>query len=151
ASARVSDLRPVDALVDALCARDYGALGALLRPDARLRALAPEGLVEEPGRERVVARFRAWYDDATRLEVLEARAEPFHGRAFAAWSFRLHGRDGLPRRVAQRAFLDVRGGLVARVDVLGSGLLDEAREGDAAAPDARASGCGRAARRTWRP
>jgi len=61
--------------LDALARRDFEALAAAFKPDARLRGLVPSTLREEEGRTGIAERFRFWNGDGEDWELLDADAE----------------------------------------------------------------------------
>jgi TusA-related sulfurtransferase len=136
----------VQRLVAAVAARDFEGVEAAMAAAVRMRSLVPSGPGEVHGPADVAARFRAWFGDADRIEVLGSNAEPIGDRIALGYRFRVHEEVGWSV-VEQRAFLDVDPeGRIAGIDLLCSGFREDPAEPAATAPgrhlfDAGTMGC----------
>ena len=107
-------------LIDAIAAQDFAAVGRLLAPDARLRALVPPGVRDDEGREAVVARLTLWFGDTRDLSIVESEAEELAGRI--RFRYRLRGREeGAWVVQEQSGYVDVRDGTIVAIDLVCSG------------------------------
>jgi len=80
-----------DALLDAIVARDYGAIEACFADDARFDVLTPKRLREHRSAAEAAERYYAWLEPLERFEVLERGAEVVADRVRVRYLFR--GRD----------------------------------------------------------
>ena len=115
---------PADAFIAAVCRRDFDAIGRLLTPDARMRAVLPSGYVEAIGDE-VRACFARWFGTPERFEVTAVGSDDMLGRARVQWRFRVapHPTTGARgwHEIEQVAFCDTSAGLISRLDLVSSG------------------------------
>jgi TusA-related sulfurtransferase len=111
----------LDSLVERLAGQDFDGLAACLDPAVRLRELIPAGLGEHHGPEAAASRFRSWFGDASRLELLESRVEAIVDRWHVTYQIDLDESGG-SYRVDQHLFCDIGDQLVERIDLLCSGF-----------------------------
>ena len=115
---------PADAFIAAVCRRDFGAIGRLLTPDARMRAVLPSGYLEAIGDE-VVASFARWFATPERFEMIAVGSEDVLGRARVQWRFRVapHPTTGARgwHEIEQLAYCETSAGLITRIDLISSG------------------------------
>ena len=109
-------------LVEAIGVRDYDAIGRLLAPGARLRALVPHALREDECSEAVVARLRSWWDEIRDFELLESEVEEMADRLRVRYRIRASGGEDGPSLVEQTVYLTVEGDRIAVVNLVCSGF-----------------------------
>lgn len=110
------------AFVDALAARDFEGLGAMLAPGVRSRLLLPSGPEEHEGAAPAVGKFAGWFGDADRFELEGSAVDRVGDRVGVSYRFRLHRPDGW-HVIEQRLFGDVEeDGRLGRFDLLCSGF-----------------------------
>jgi hypothetical protein len=80
-----------EALLDAIAARDYDAIGACFADGARFDVLTPHRLREHHSAVEAAERYRAWLEPLARFEVLERDAVAIADRVRIRYLFR--GRD----------------------------------------------------------
>jgi TusA-related sulfurtransferase len=108
--------------VEAVAARDFDGILAVVTVDARFRYLVPSGPAELSGAAEVTAKLRQWFGDADVLEVQDVLVEPLADRTSARYRFLLHDQDGW-QVVEQQTYLDVDArGRIAAIDLLCSGF-----------------------------
>lgn len=78
-------------LLDAVAARDYGAIEACFADDARFDVLTPHRLRKHRSAAEATERYRAWLEPLERFEVLERDAVEIADRVRVRYRFR--GRD----------------------------------------------------------
>lgn len=128
---------------DAVCARDFAALDAVLARDADMRALLPGGLREYSSAGEVVGAFQSWFDDGSRVSAEAFPVEAIGTRYRVGWRLRFE-EDGAPARVVvQTAVVDVDAGKVYGLDLLCTGFAEESvvAEGGVHEFDAGQLGC----------
>lgn len=116
-------LAGADLFLAALSRRDFGAMGACLAPDVRLRALVPPGPFEAQGRAEVLARLERWFGGPDRFELLATSADAVGPRVHLCWRVRTTGTDS-SRLVEQHAFVTA-GERIESMDLLCSGWIAE--------------------------
>ena len=109
-------------LVEAIGVRDYDAIGRLLAPGARLRALVPHALREDEGSEAVVARLRSWWDEIRDFELLESEVEEMADRLRVRYRVACSGGEDGPSLLEQTAYLTVEDDRIAVVNLVCSGF-----------------------------
>lgn len=114
--------------LEALAARDFGALTATLGPAVRFRALLPPGPVQQEGAEHVAGAFRSWFGAAEDFELVDATVGEVGGRLHLAWRIRLRPAPfGIGEGwhvIEQQGYADA-GDTIARLDLLCSGFHAE--------------------------
>ena len=121
----VSGKRSAEVFRDAVCARDFAALDGVLARDADMRALLPGGLREYQSAAEVVAVFRSWFDDGSRISADAFPVETVGTRYRVGWRLRFE-EDGCPARVVvQTAVVDAEAGRVYGLDLLCTGFAEE--------------------------
>jgi hypothetical protein len=116
------------AFIEALAARDFGAMGPTLTETSRMLALLPDGLHERDGREKVCAAFDSWFGASDDFEFIEAVVGAVGSRLYLRWRMRLRdgGRGAEWSLVEQQAYLDTDGdGMIAQLRLLSSGVFQE--------------------------
>jgi TusA-related sulfurtransferase len=130
-----------DALVSALCSRDFVAFARCLAPTAQARLSLPRGPELQSGRHDIARRFEGWFAAATDFEVLDTGCEPVGPRYRLNWQFRL-SRDGVSHEVIEQvAFVDHGPEGITEIDLLCSGFLRDDQPPPPNVFDAAAMGC----------
>jgi hypothetical protein len=115
---------PADALIAAVCHREFDAMARLLTPDVKMRAVLPSRYLEAVGDE-VVAWFTRWFGSTERFEAIDARSDNIAGRARVQWRFHVapHPVTSAPgwHEIEQVAFCDTSAGSISRIDLVCSG------------------------------
>jgi hypothetical protein len=115
---------PADALVAAVCEREFDTIGRLLTPNARMRAVLPSRYLEAVGDE-IVEWFTRWFGTAQRFEEIDARSDNIAGKARVQWRFHAapHPVTGAPgwHEIEQVAFCETSAGSISRIDLVCSG------------------------------
>jgi hypothetical protein len=115
---------PADALIAAVCRREFDAIARLLTPDVRMRAVLPTRYLEAVGDE-VVAWFTRWFGSTERFEVIDARSANIAGRARVQWRFNVapHPVTSVPgwHEIEQVAFCETSAGSISQIDLVCSG------------------------------
>lgn len=115
-----------EALVEAICTRDFAGLEALLSSDARLRGVLPPRMLEADGPAEILGWFRRWYEGAETFEVLDRTIDDVAGRTRASWRIGVtpHPVNGDPARhvIEQIVFCDASDGRIDQIDLLCSGF-----------------------------
>ncbi len=110
------------AFVDALAARDFEALRAVLAPGVRFRLLLPSGPEEHKGAALAVGKLAGWFGDADHFELQGSTVDRVGDLVGISYRFRLHRPDGW-HVIEQRLFGDVdEEGRLGRFDLLCSGF-----------------------------
>jgi hypothetical protein len=117
---------PAIELRDALCARDFSAVSALVDEDAVMRGLLPPRVIEANGRDEILGWLTKWFAGGDGFEVLGRDDETTAGRTRVTWRFRftshpVSGEAG-DYDIEQTAFCDSSDGRVTRIDLLCSGF-----------------------------
>lgn len=117
--------------IDALVARDFERLSAAMAPTVRFRGLITKGPIEENGPSDVVGRFRAWYGDADRIDVLQTAVTELADRFRVTYRLRVHGPtpagEGV-HLIEQHVFGAVNGDGIESLDLLCSGFRRDPAE-----------------------
>lgn len=87
----MDDTAVVRDLLGGIEARDRDRIAACFAPDAMLRALTPHRLREEPGPDRIAARYSSWLDALESFAVTSSDVEQVADRVRLRYRFR--GRD----------------------------------------------------------
>jgi ketosteroid isomerase-like protein len=115
---------PLRSFLTALADRDWERLRECFAPDVRFRALIPSALADPAGREDVVGRFKAWFDDGTDFEMVSSEIRKIVDRLHV--SYRIHTREeGIWYWVEQQAYCEVRDGGITLMNLLCSGFRAE--------------------------
>jgi TusA-related sulfurtransferase len=110
------------AFVEALAARDFEALLAMLAEDIRFRMLLPKGPQQEDGAASTAGRFIHWFGDADELELQASTVDHVADRLAVSYRFRLHDSDGW-QLIEQHLVVDVADdGRMHTIDLLCSGF-----------------------------
>ena len=111
---------------NAICARDFAAVAAVLDPDAVMRGLLPARTIEANGPDEILGWLRKWFGADTTYEVLGQADETTAGRTRVTWQLRVDGHpvSGEPGAfdIEQTAFVDAPDGTITRIDLLCSGF-----------------------------
>lgn len=108
-------------IAGAVADRALERLGTHLTDDVRLRALLPGGLVEEHGREDVLARFDHWFGDRDTVVLVDAGGDVAGDRLLVRYTLAVDP-DGDRHAVHQSLVCTLWDGLVGRVDLVCSGF-----------------------------
>jgi hypothetical protein len=107
---------------DALAAKDFDRVAALLHPEIDFRALTPRKFWEasEP-RQLISGVLREWFEDSDEIEALErVETDAFADRERVAYRFRIRNPEGL-FLVEQQVYLTERDGRIGWMRTLCSG------------------------------
>ena len=130
-------------LLAAITTRDFAALEAALEPSSYLRALLPNGVVEEAGSAGIARRFRDWFGTAEVFEVLEARAEITGDRPSLQYRFRLRRPGDVETLISQHVVLIGTDGGATAMHIVCTGFrAAQASTGALHDYDAGTLGCG---------
>lgn len=116
--------RVAETLMNAICARDLAALGAILAPDADMRALLPGSVREYRSAHEIVTAFEQWFGGATDFSIDPLPVEAVGSRFSLGWRVRLAVEGAGTRVAAQAAVVDVEDDRVYGLDLLCSGFED---------------------------
>ena len=124
-SVPTANTRPLEvarAFADAYARGDAEAAAELLAPDVHEREIVPGGIVDQRGREAVVAEAVEFLRPYGQPEILAHVVEPLG--PLVRWSTRwgLRGRGGTAQ-IEWHAFLTVENGLITRLDAVCSGVV----------------------------
>lgn len=111
------------AIASAVAGRDSVQLAAAVTDTVRLRALLPGGLIEEHGRDAVVARFSGWFAGMDTVEVVESAGEAVADRVLIHYRLDLAQR-GTRWACTQTSICKVDDGRLATIDLLCSGFRE---------------------------
>ena len=110
------------AFLNALTAREFTTVRALLADDVRFRMLVPSGLMTESAADATIERFIGWFGDANPFEVETSSSGEVEGRAAIIYRFRLRDAGGW-QAIEQHLMLNVDAdGRVEAIDLLCSGF-----------------------------
>lgn len=116
-----------EAFAQALGARDFEALAKWFHTDVRGRLLTPSALAMPLGRAALVNKFRGWFGEVERLELVSASCDQLGARV--AIGYRLRVREsGHWYVVAQQTYSRLEQGLIAHFDLLCSGFQPESSD-----------------------
>lgn len=104
----------------AVAARDHDRLGTFLRDDVRLRALLPAQVVEDHGREAVLARYADWFGGYARVGFVRAAGDTVGDRILIHYTVVADHPTG-PHVVAQTLMCGVYDGQLGKIDLVCSG------------------------------
>lgn len=104
----------------AVAARDHNCLGILLDDEVRLRALLPAQIVEDQGREAVLARYVDWFGGYARVELVHAAGDTVGDRELIHYTVVADHETG-PHVVAQTLMCGVYDGRIGKIDLVCSG------------------------------
>lgn len=104
----------------AVAARDHNCLGFLLDDVVRLRALLPAQIVEDHGREAVLARYVDWFGGYARVELVHAAGDTVGDRVLINYTVVADHETG-PHVVAQTLMCGVYDGRIGKIDLVCSG------------------------------
>jgi hypothetical protein len=110
------------AFAQALAARDFDGLQALLDPEVEFRALTPRRTWEASGDMETVSLFRGWFDEATVIDqVDDVSTHTVGDRRHLAYRFSGHDDDGL-FVVEQHVYYSERDGRIDWMRMMCSGF-----------------------------
>jgi hypothetical protein len=121
-------LSVADSFLEALTARDFARLTAVLDPDASLSALVPRGFREWHGATEIGATFERWFGDVAAFEVADAGVGQVGPRLQLRWRIRVTGPrpDDQPMVVQQHVYVDTTpSGRIGHLSLLCSGFCPE--------------------------
>ncbi|MFP5252614.1 MAG: hypothetical protein ACLGH4_02325 [Actinomycetes bacterium] len=104
----------------AVAARDHDTLGTLLGDEVRLRALLPARIVEDLGREAVLARYVDWFGGYARVELVRAAGDTVGDRLLIHYTVVADHEAG-PHVLAQTLMCGVYGDRIGKIDLVCSG------------------------------
>lgn len=104
----------------AVAARDPDCLGTMLADEVRLRALLPAQVVEDHGREAVLARYVDWFGGYARVELVRAAGDTVGDRVLIHYTIVADHETG-PHVVAQTLMCGVYDGRIGKIDLVCSG------------------------------
>ena len=103
-----------------VAARDLDSLGTLLDDEVRLRALLPAQIVEDHGREAVLARYVDWFGGYARVGLVRAAGDTAADRVLIHYTLIADHETG-PHVVAQTLMCGVYDGRIGKIDLVCSG------------------------------
>jgi hypothetical protein len=112
------------AFVSALGRQNFAGLEQLFTSNVKLRALVPTGVREREGSAAAAAQFRAWFGDATELDVLDSDVAEVADRLRIGYFVRTR-EDGAWYLVEQKAYCETTGGKIEAMNLLCSGFRPE--------------------------
>jgi TusA-related sulfurtransferase len=127
-SAKGVDEATAEEFVVALADRDFERLEACFDHEVRMRALVPPGFQELSGAPAVIAKLNSWFEDAENIQVLQKNVYRVADRLHVRYRFRTQYSNGETDIVEQDAYLDLREGAIATIDLLCSGFRPESDE-----------------------
>ncbi len=110
-------------LAGAVADRTLDRLGHHLCDDVVLRALTPGGLVEERGRDAVLARYDRWFRDYDTVDLIESSGDDVGDKLLVHYKLRFDP-DGDRRVLTQTLVCVVADGHVRRIDLVCSGFRE---------------------------
>jgi hypothetical protein len=111
------------AIAAAVADRNTRQLAAAVTDTVRLRALLPDGPVEEHGRDAVVARFDEWFADMDTVDLVESAGEAVADRLLIHYRLDLAQR-GNRWACTQTSICKIDDGRLASIDLLCSGFRE---------------------------
>ena len=126
----VTDESPTcDRFLHALAKRDWEQLEGLLDSKMRFHALVPGPnnsgeLRTSLDRAGAVRYLRGWFGGADHFEIKKSEVHRVASRYHFSYLIRLHDEDGW-QVIEQRAYCDIRNGLVEGLDLLCSGFMPD--------------------------
>jgi hypothetical protein len=111
------------AFAEALTAKDFERVAALLHPEVDFRALTPNKAWQASDPQSVVDDvLREWLDDSTHVEELvDVQTDAFASCQRVGFRFRGHDADG-PFIVEQQAYLEERDAQISWMRLVCSGM-----------------------------
>ncbi|HSC49554.1 MAG TPA: nuclear transport factor 2 family protein [Gaiellaceae bacterium] len=122
ATATRADVEVAERFLQALAAADWDAIGALLAPDVRLRALVPSTLRDDEGNEAVLGRFEFWWAALEDLRLLDSGVEPMANQVRVHYRLAGTDPDDGPVVVEQQCYFTVADGSIAKINSVCSGF-----------------------------
>lgn len=118
-----------DRFLQALAERDWQRLEALLDSKVRFHALVPGPnnsgeLRTSPDRAGTVRYLRNWFGGADHFEIQKSEVHRVASRYHFSYLIRYHDEDGW-QIIEQRAYCDIRNGIVEELDLLCSGNMPD--------------------------
>jgi hypothetical protein len=107
--------------LDALAARDFGALAATFADHAGLRGLAPSRVREEHGSEAIAERFQSWFGDTDECALVKSRVEELADVVRTRWRVAGMDQEVGPCVTEQTAYAAVDGGRSSWMSLVRSG------------------------------
>lgn len=104
----------------AVAARNHDRLGTLLDDEVRLRALLPAQIVEDHGREAVLARYVDWFGGYARVELVRAAGDTVGDRVLIHYTV-VADHETVPHVIAQTLMCGVYDGRIGKMDLVCSG------------------------------
>jgi hypothetical protein len=130
ATAEIRDTTAAHALIAAIAAGDFAALGACFAPSCRLRAFTPNNIFAAMTREGAVASFRAWLGDAESIEVIEQEVKPLSDRYRIRYLLEVV-ENGERTLVEQAGYLDLAEDAIVDLTLICSGHRPFVESGNA--------------------
>jgi hypothetical protein len=110
------------AFAEALAAKDFARVAALLHPQVDFGGLTPSRTWKATGPEQVASDvLRKWLEDSDEIELLDVQTDTFANCERVGYRFRGRDPEG-PFVVEQQAYLEERDGLVGWMRVVCSGF-----------------------------
>ncbi|MBS1861013.1 MAG: hypothetical protein JSS68_04805 [Actinobacteria bacterium] len=110
------------AFADALAAKDFDRIRALLHPEIEFRGLTPRRSWEAGDPDTLIGEvLRTWFEDSDEIEELEKlETDAFADRERVGYRFRVRNPEGL-FRVEQQVYLSERDGRIGWMRTVCSG------------------------------
>jgi hypothetical protein len=107
---------------DALAAKDFDRVAALLHPELDFRGLTPRKTWEAHDPQELISGvLRVWFEDSDEIEALEqVETDAFADRERVGYRFRIRNPEGL-FNVEQQLFISERDGKIGWIRSLCSG------------------------------
>lgn len=107
-------------LLAALGRRDFAGLADCFTDEVRFRALLPPGPIELTGSDEVADRFRLWFGQDDRFEMLDSDLAQVGAKIRLRWCVRV-STPGQPARLAEQTVFATVGERIETLDLLCSG------------------------------
>jgi hypothetical protein len=109
------------AFAEAVGAKDFDRMAALMHPDIDFRAMTPGRVWEAPDAERVLSDvFRRWWEDDDIDELLSVETDAFADIEHVSYRYRGRSEDE-PFIAEQQAYYRVRNGQIEWMRIMCSG------------------------------
>jgi SnoaL-like domain len=107
----------------AVADRALDRLGTHLTDEIRLRALLPDGPIEEHGRDAVLARFDDWFGSYDTVVLTDVAGDDVGDRVLVHYKL-MFDPDADRRVLTQTVVCTLRDGLVGRMDLVCTGFRE---------------------------
>jgi len=115
---------PLNDFVEALVARDFDRLQKQFTPAVTFRAFVPPGVREAAGAEGAAGKFKDWFGDTDRCDVLHSSFDTIGTKQHATYRLRVR-EDGKWYLCEQTIYASAGSNGIERMDLLCSGFIQE--------------------------